>query len=52
MRRIVAPAEFRAQSWKNGGGVTREIICWPDHEAYEVRVSLADDRVAGAMLRG
>jgi environmental stress-induced protein Ves len=45
--RIVAPAEFRTQSWKNGGGVTHEIVRWPDSEAYEVRVSLADDRVPG-----
>jgi len=45
--RIVAPAEFRAQPWKNGGGVTHEIVRWPDSEDYDVRISLADDRVAG-----
>jgi environmental stress-induced protein Ves len=47
MQRIVAPAGFRGQPWKNGGGVTHEVIRWPDSEAYEVRVSLADDRVPG-----
>lgn len=47
MQRIVAPAEFRSQPWKNGGGVTHEIVRWPDNERYEVRVSLADDRVPG-----
>jgi environmental stress-induced protein Ves len=47
MPRIVAPAEFRSQPWKNGGGVTHEIVRWPDSEAYEVRISLADDRVPG-----
>jgi len=47
MPRIVAPGEFRAQPWKNGGGVTHEIIRWPDSDAYDVRISLAEDRVAG-----
>jgi hypothetical protein len=41
--RIVRPIEFRPQPWKNGGGVTHEIVRWPDAEAYDVRVSLADD---------
>jgi environmental stress-induced protein Ves len=45
--RIVAPAEFRVQPWKNGGGVTHEIVRWPDSDAYDVRISLADDRVPG-----
>jgi environmental stress-induced protein Ves len=40
--RIVTPAEFRIQPWKNGGGVTREIVRWPDSGAYEIRASLAD----------
>jgi hypothetical protein len=47
MQRIVAPAEFRRQPWKNGAGVTHEIIRWPDSESYDVRVSLADDREPG-----
>lgn len=55
--RIVTPAEFRAQPWKNGGGVTHEIVRWPDlgdgdaGQAYDVRISLADDRVAGPFSR-
>jgi environmental stress-induced protein Ves len=49
--RIVAPAEFRSQPWKNGGGVTHEIVRWPDSEGYDVRVSLADDRAAGPFSR-
>jgi hypothetical protein len=28
--RILTPAEFRSQPWKNGGGVTHEIVRWPD----------------------
>ena len=51
MPRIVTPAEFRAQPWKNGGGVTHEIVRWPDVERYDIRISLADDRVAGPFSR-
>jgi environmental stress-induced protein Ves len=47
VRRIVRPVEFRPQPWKNGGGVTHEIVRWPDTEAYDIRVSLADDRAPG-----
>lgn len=46
--RILAPSELQAQPWKNGGGVTHEILRWP-HGAgddYQLRISLADDRVA------
>lgn len=49
--RIIAPAEFRAQPWKNGGGVTHEIVRWPDNEAYDVRVSLAEDRAPAPFSR-
>jgi environmental stress-induced protein Ves len=45
--RTISPAEFRSQPWKNGGGVTAEIVRWPDTDAYDVRISIADDRVAG-----
>ena len=47
MQRIVPPSEFRTQPWKNGGGVTHEIVRWPDSEIYDIRISLADDRVPG-----
>jgi len=49
--RILAPDAFRSQPWKNGGGVTHEIVRWPDSEDYEVRISIADDRVAGPFSR-
>ncbi len=47
--RILSPAEFRAQPWKNGGGVTYEIARWPDAAAadYDLRISIADDRQPG-----
>lgn len=63
MPRILAPAEFRTQPWKNGGGVTHEIVRWPDSQAsetseasaasaaYDVRVSLAEDRAPGPFSR-
>lgn len=59
MPRILSPAEFRAQPWKNGGGVTHEIVRWPApgaspasaSDAFDVRISLADDRVAGPFSR-
>ena len=61
--RVIAPAEFRTQPWKNGGGVTHEIVRWPDTEGgtggdieggtevYDVRVSLAEDRAPGPFSR-
>lgn len=54
MLRIVAPAEFRTQPWKNGGGVTHEIVRWPDapdRDGYEIRVSLAEDRMPAPFSR-
>jgi environmental stress-induced protein Ves len=51
MRRIVAPAEFRAMAWANGAGVTHEIVRWPDRDDYIVRVSLAELRAAAPFSR-
>lgn len=56
VRRIIAPAEFQTQPWKNGGGVTHEIVRWPDGggaggAAYDVRISLAEDRAPGPFSR-
>ena len=49
--RIIPPAEYRAQPWKNGGGITYEIVRWPDTERYDIRISIADDRAAGPFSR-
>jgi hypothetical protein len=55
VRRIVTPAEFRSQPWKNGGGMTHEIARWPapgaGDDAYEIRISIADDRQPGPFSR-
>jgi uncharacterized protein len=47
VRRDLAPAMWRSQPWKNGGGVTREIVRWPDVDEYDVRVSVAEVTQAG-----
>jgi hypothetical protein len=49
--RILSPAELRPTPWKNGGGVTREIVRWPDSDDYDIRISLADDRAPGPFSR-
>ena len=48
-----APRIFRAddappQPWRNGGGVTRELLVWPDASDWRVRISVADIGVDGA----
>lgn len=45
---LLHPSSYRAQPWKNGGGVTHEILRWPAQDAYDVRISLAEDRVASS----
>lgn len=30
------------QPWRNGGGVTRELLAWPSAQAWQVRISVAD----------
>lgn len=45
--RTIAPHEWQAQPWKNGGGITREVVRWPAAGAYDVRVSVADVERSG-----
>ena len=40
--RIVRWDQVPAQPWRNGGGVTRELLAWPAGEAWQLRVSVAD----------
>jgi len=40
--RLVRSLEVPAQRWLNGGGLTRELLAWPDAAAWQVRVSVAD----------
>jgi environmental stress-induced protein Ves len=39
---VVRLADVRLQSWKNGGGVTRELLAWPTRENWQVRLSVAE----------
>ena len=46
--RWITPADWIAQPWKNGRGVTREIVRWPAGDgAYDVRVSVAEVTASG-----
>ena len=39
---VVACDEVAAQPWRNGGGVTRELLAWPTASEWTVRLSVAD----------
>jgi environmental stress-induced protein Ves len=40
--RLLALADVPATPWRNGKGVTRELIAWPDADAWTLRFSVAD----------
>ena len=40
-------AGIAAQPWRNGGGVTHELLAWPDAQGWLLRVSVADINQAG-----
>ena len=41
--RLVALADVPPQPWRNGGGLTRELLTWPPGQAaWQLRVSVAD----------
>ena len=35
------------QPWRNGGGLTRELLAWPGRDAWALRISVADIRADG-----
>ena len=43
----VALTDVAPQPWKNGGGVTRELLAWPRAGEWIVRVSVADIEANG-----
>jgi environmental stress-induced protein Ves len=52
--RILRAAGREAVPWKNGGGVTREVMAWPDGAGFDEfrwRVSIAEVREAGPFSR-
>ena len=39
------------QAWRNGGGLTRELLAWPTPADWRVRLSVADVQSAGPFSR-
>jgi environmental stress-induced protein Ves len=39
---IIEPTAWHAQPWRNGAGVTHELLRWPDADPFALRVSVAD----------
>lgn len=39
---IIHADDIAPTPWKNGGGLSRDLLFWPSIEAWRVRVSLAD----------
>ena len=39
---VIEPGTWRTQPWRNGAGVTHELVRWPDTDAFVVRISVAD----------
>jgi environmental stress-induced protein Ves len=44
---LIALAATPPQPWRNGGGVTRELLVWPAGGEWQVRVSVADIETDG-----
>lgn len=40
--KVVDLASVPEQPWRNGGGVTRELLAWPVGAAWQCRISVAD----------
>ncbi|MGE0546837.1 MAG: HutD family protein [Kofleriaceae bacterium] len=38
----IAPASWRTQAWRNGGGITHELLRQPDRDDYALRLSIAE----------
>jgi environmental stress-induced protein Ves len=47
----VALAQVAATPWRNGGGVTRELLAWPSPDDWRVRISIADVERDGPFSR-
>ncbi|MGY4830659.1 HutD/Ves family protein [Sphaerotilaceae bacterium SBD11-9] len=39
---LVRADEIAPQAWRNGGGTTRELLCWPHAHLWSARLSVAD----------
>ena len=47
----VCLADVPASPWRNGGGVTRELACWPEANDWRWRVSVAEVESSGPFSR-
>ena len=45
---VVKLDDVAPQSWRNGGGVTRELLTWPNADDWVLRLSVADIEKDGA----
>jgi uncharacterized protein len=39
---IVRHDDMAPQPWKNGGGITRDLLAWPDAANWQLRISVAE----------
>jgi uncharacterized protein len=39
--RIISLSDVKAQPWRNGGGVTFPLLCWPSESDWVLRISVA-----------
>lgn len=39
---IVCHDDVTPQPWKNGGGLTRDLLAWPDAAGWQLRISVAE----------
>lgn len=44
---VVRVADIAPVLWRNGGGMTRELLAWPDRQDWSLRVSVADIHSSG-----
>lgn len=44
---LIRLADAQPQVWKNGGGLTRELLAWPSATDWQVRFSVADVTASG-----
>jgi uncharacterized protein len=45
--RLIVTASVLPQRWRNGGGLTRELLAWPEGAGWSLRISVADIEANG-----
>ena len=48
---VVSLADVAATRWRNGGGVTRELVAWPSQDDWQWRMSVAEIEASGPFSR-